>query len=219
MHQAGPRGCGDLMATRVTERTHPWATGRERSKARAGKEFCFSPSIFLEAFSLPPSGRRCLGNLGGPVPRDAEVSWEEQGWAWGQSSTGAWWKHPQGHHPGAGIKPWRKQEVTQRLKSHQDTPLSLVCEVSLPPTRMSSIHSIEIAAPSLIFSIGGKEHQAMKGDVLGTPLVVQWLRFRAPNARGSGLNCGEGSRSHTPQQRSKILHVATKTPCSQRDTF
>ena len=127
MHQAGPRGCGDLMATRVTERTHPWTTGSERSKARAGKEFCFSPSIFLEPFSLPPSGWRCLGNLGGPVPRDAEVSWEEQGWAWGQSSTGAWWKHPLGHHPGAGIKPWRKQEVARGLKPHQDTSLSLVC--------------------------------------------------------------------------------------------
>ena len=86
-------------------------------------------------------------------------------------------------------------------------------------SRKSSIHSIEKAAPSLIFSIGGKEHQAMKGDVLGTPLVVQWLRFHAPNGRGSGSIPGQGSRFHMPQQRSKILHVATKTWCSQRDTF
>ena len=66
------------MATRVTEKTQPGATGSERSKAREGKEFFgFTPSIFLGPFLLPPNGRRCLGNLGGPVPRDAEVSWEK----------------------------------------------------------------------------------------------------------------------------------------------
>lgn len=76
------RGWGDLVATRVTEKTQPGATGSERSKAREGKEFFgFTPSIFLGPFLLPPNGRRCLGNLGGPVPRDAEVSWEKQGWA------------------------------------------------------------------------------------------------------------------------------------------
>ena len=85
--------------------------------------------------------------------------------------------------------------------------------------RKSSIHSVEMAAPSFIFSIGGKEHQAMKGDVLGTPLVVQWLRFCAPNARGLGSIPGQRSAFHMPQQRSTILHVATKTWCSQRDTF
>ena len=58
MHQTGHRGWGNLVATRVTKKTQPWATGSERSKAREGKEFFgFSPSIFLEPFSLSPNGR------------------------------------------------------------------------------------------------------------------------------------------------------------------
>ena len=34
---------------------------------------------------------------------------------------------------------------------------------------------------------------------LGTSLVFQWLRLHAPNARGSGLIPGQGTRSHMPQ--------------------
>ena len=49
----------------------------------------------------------------------------------------------------------------------------------------------------------------------GTSLVVQWLRFRAPDAGGLGLIPRQGTRSHMPQLRVhmsqlKILHVATK---------
>ena len=34
-----------------------------------------------------------------------------------------------------------------------------------------------------------------------TSLVVQWLRFHAPNAGGPGLIPGQGTRSHMPQLR------------------
>ncbi|TEA37240.1 hypothetical protein DBR06_SOUSAS10010015, partial [Sousa chinensis] len=54
-------------------------------------------------------------------------------------------------------------------------------------------------------------------------LVVQWVRLRAPKARGPGSIPGWGTRSHMPQLRSphatmkvpKILHAATKTRLSQ----
>ena len=32
----------------------------------------------------------------------------------------------------------------------------------------------------------------------GTPLVVQWLRLRAPKARGLGSMSGQGTSSHMP---------------------
>ena len=51
----------------------------------------------------------------------------------------------------------------------------------------------------------------------GTPLVIQWLRLRAPNAGGPGSISGQGTRSHVLQLRArmlqlKILHAATKDP-------
>ena len=42
-----------------------------------------------------------------------------------------------------------------------------------------------------------------KRSSLGTSLVVQWLRFRAPNAGVPGLTPGQGTRSH--------MHAATKS--------
>ena len=55
---------------------------------------------------------------------------------------------------------------------------------------------------------------------LGTSLVVQWLRLHAPDARGSGLIPGQGTRPHMPQRKishvaTKTPHIATKTQCSQ----
>ena len=65
----------------------------------------------------------------------------------------------------------------------------------------------------------------------GTSLVVQWLRFCAPNAGGPGSIPGQGTksptqpnlefsshkeRSRTPQQRLNILQAATETLCSQK---
>ena len=47
---------------------------------------------------------------------------------------------------------------------------------------------------------------------LGTSLVVQWLRFQAPNAGGLGLIPGQATRSHILQL--KILHAVTKRPCT-----
>ena len=61
---------------------------------------------------------------------------------------------------------------------------------------------------------------------LGTSLVVQWLRLRAPNAGGAGLIPGQGTRCHMlqlkipnaamkiPHMAMKILHAATNTQCS-----
>ena len=50
---------------------------------------------------------------------------------------------------------------------------------------------------------------------LGTPLVVQWVRLRAPNAGGLGLIPGLGTRSHMLKPRVQMLKlqipsVATK---------
>ena len=51
--------------------------------------------------------------------------------------------------------------------------------------------------------------------ILGTFLVVQWLRLLAPNAGGLGSTPGQGTRSHMLQCRSKIPCATTKTLCSQ----
>ena len=48
---------------------------------------------------------------------------------------------------------------------------------------------------------------------LGTSLVVQRLRLRAPNVGGLGSIPGQGIRSH--MQQLKIPHAATKTQHSQ----
>ena len=37
--------------------------------------------------------------------------------------------------------------------------------------------------------------------ILGNTLVVQWLRFCVPNARGLGSISGQGTRSPVPQLR------------------
>ena len=37
--------------------------------------------------------------------------------------------------------------------------------------------------------------------MLGTPLVAQWLRLRAPNAGGPGSIPGQGNGSHMLQLR------------------
>ena len=43
-----------------------------------------------------------------------------------------------------------------------------------------------------------------KWHILGTSLVVQWVRFHAPNAGGPSSIPDQGTRSH--------LHAATKSP-------
>ena len=60
----------------------------------------------------------------------------------------------------------------------------------------------------------------LKEQKRGDSLVVQWLRLCAPNARDPSLIPGQGTRSHmlqprVPMPQLKILHVATKTQCSQ----
>ena len=48
---------------------------------------------------------------------------------------------------------------------------------------------------------------------MGASLVIQWLRFWAPNAGGLSSILGQGTRSHMLQL--KILHATTKTWHSQ----
>ena len=45
--------------------------------------------------------------------------------------------------------------------------------------------------------------------VVGTSLVVQWLRLHAPSERGPGTTPGQGARAHMPQTQS--LHAITET--------
>ena len=52
---------------------------------------------------------------------------------------------------------------------------------------------------------------------MGTSLVVQWLRIRAPNAGGPGSIPGQGTRSRMLQLRAHMLQLkdptcATKIP-------
>ena len=49
-----------------------------------------------------------------------------------------------------------------------------------------------------------------KRYLLGTSLVVQWLRLRAPNAGGLGSIPGQGTRSHRPQLR--VCRLQLKNP-------
>ena len=51
---------------------------------------------------------------------------------------------------------------------------------------------------------------SFKRGMIGTPLVVQWLRLCAPNAGVLGSIPGQGTRSH--------MHAATKSPCAATNT-
>ena len=47
----------------------------------------------------------------------------------------------------------------------------------------------------------GDAMKVLKLEVVGTSLVVQWLRLLAPKAGGLGLIPGQGTTSHILQQR------------------
>ena len=49
----------------------------------------------------------------------------------------------------------------------------------------------------------------------GTSLVVRWLRFCAPSAKGSDLIPGQGAISHIPQLRVHMLQRKDPACCSQ----
>ena len=54
--------------------------------------------------------------------------------------------------------------------------------------------------------------------------MIQWLRLRAPNPGGLSSIPGQGTRSHLLQLRVRvpqlrILHVTTKTQCSQINKY
>ena len=46
----------------------------------------------------------------------------------------------------------------------------------------------------------------------GTSLVVQWLRLHTPNAGGPGSIPGQGTRSHMPQLRARMLQLRAHMP-------
>ena len=52
---------------------------------------------------------------------------------------------------------------------------------------------------------GAKSCFFEKINLLGTSLVVWWLRLRAPKAGGLGSNPGQGTRSKMPQLRVPVL--------------
>ena len=47
----------------------------------------------------------------------------------------------------------------------------------------------------------------------GTPLVVQWLRLRAPKAGGLGSMSGQGTSSHMPLLRPGTAKKKKKKDC------
>ena len=53
-------------------------------------------------------------------------------------------------------------------------------------------------------------HYLLLNLQLGTSLVVQWIRFQAPNAVGPGSIPGQGTRSHM-HAATKSSHAATKS--------
>ena len=57
------------------------------------------------------------------------------------------------------------------------------------------------------------DDKMFSNEVMGTSLVIQWLRLHAPIAGGPGLIPGKETRSHILQLR--VLDAATKTQPSQ----
>ena len=53
----------------------------------------------------------------------------------------------------------------------------------------------------------------LKIDKEGTSLVVQLVRFHAPNAGGPGSIPGWGTRSHMPATTKKPAHATKKSTC------
>ena len=67
---------------------------------------------------------------------------------------------------------------------------------------------------NVAYTFNGISFSHQRNEVMGTSLVVHWLRLRAPNTGGPGLIPGQGTRSHMPQL--KVLHATTKTEHRQR---
>ena len=63
------------------------------------------------------------------------------------------------------------------------------------PTSQSAFYQ----PPNLLFTNQPKQVKQVKDEE--TPLVVQWLRLRAPNAGGLASIPGQGVRACTPQLR------------------
>ena len=55
--------------------------------------------------------------------------------------------------------------------------------------------------------------------IVGTSLVVQWLRFCAPNAGGLGLIPGQGTRFHMLQLRSCVPQLRPGTAKKKKNIY
>ena len=72
------------------------------------------------------------------------------------------------------------------------------------PDPLSHFHCSTIKASWMPVIYKSTLHMVVKRDflknkTLGTSLMIQWLRFHAPNAGGPGLISGQGTRSHMLQ--------------------
>ena len=74
---------------------------------------------------------------------------------------------------------------------------------------------------NLKYSVISESNKMFNNKSIGTSLVVQWLRFCAPNVAGSDMIPGQGTRSHIIQlkdtgcwnkdQISQVPQLKTKT--------
>ena len=102
------------------------------------------------------------------------------------------------------------REKTPELKELLSSPLPTVCQncIELNPATVvgfifTEIVSIFLLAVGVYFIAGQEEARQSRGKrmFLGTSLVVQWLRLRAPSAGGQSLIHSQATRSHMPQVR------------------
>ena len=110
-----------------------------------------------------------------------------------------------------------KKIKTLLLRLYKFLRRDLLWRVCLPPSfvpprlhlcREFSLPTVSPAVRSIqeISSLG------IRTGTIGTSLVVQWPRLCAPNAGGSSLIPGQGTRPHMPQLRVRMLQL--KIPCA-----
>ena len=128
-------------------------------------------------------------------------------WVWGNSER--WWR--------TGIlaccSPWGREEsdTTLGLNINKYSTLTQVIKDSLLHTSPLKIEILQKVVLGTWLWLG---YEPMN-------VVVHWLRFCTPNARGPGSSPDQGTRSYMPQLKTlqsatKSLRVATKTQRSQK---
>ena len=91
---------------------------------------------------------------------------------------------------------------------------------TVPPFNTFSLSLSALSFQSLK-TCKSRQQNEIQNMLLGTSLVTQWLRLCTPNAGGSGLVPGQGTRSHMQKLRVCILQLqipraATKPRCRQK---